>query len=75
MWAAYEDNLRPAWQPRTRLREASADTNPEARTETESAESRKVIQLVTQALRPFAEARAAVVRALRLDLGIPEVPA
>jgi hypothetical protein len=75
MWAACEDNLGRAWQPRTRLRAESIETKAQTKTEANTDESRKVIQLVTQALRPVAEARAAVVRALRLDLGLPEAPA
>jgi hypothetical protein len=34
-----------------------------------------MIRIIQEALRPFSEAKAAVVRALRLDQGMPEVPA
>ena len=75
-----EDNLGRAWRPRTRLR-AEAPAQP--RTEEKAAgpggdlsvkELQRMVRLVTEALRPFSEARMAVVRALRRDAGLPELP-
>jgi hypothetical protein len=75
MLTACEDNLGRTWQPRTRLRPVAATAGAQEKTGAAAEEVRNTIQLVTQALRPFAEARAAVVRALRLDLGRLEAPA
>jgi hypothetical protein len=68
MWCGCEDNLGRAWTPRTRLKVQAE------RAESKPQDLQRLIRLVTEALRPFQEARMAVVRVLRLDSGLPEVP-